>query len=560
LGSGGFGEVFLAQDNIVTNRQVAIKVLTGGSERDRDNLIWEMKALAGLNYPGVVAFHHNFSVGERLFLVMEYCRNGSLQDRLFGGQALPERQVFGWGLTLCRTLGFVHGKGIIHHDIKPANILFGEDGQIKLGDFGVANRNIGTVIYLPPEMLLGQSDSKDGRVDVYALGLTLLECLTGRHPFIDLPANEGVRVRFRHDFVPTDLPRWVQEVMLKATHPDPDLRFQTMQEFAEAIEGKHVPYAFDAARMKAHALAEKAEVQIKRRKWKSAEKLAFRALRSTPDCVAALLALGRCQLLLRRLDQARECFDRAVAISPRTQVQKELGWLNMEAGRVPAAISLLTDHLQRNAADYEAYVLLLKCYYLTDRFEAAEDLAQALKDQKAPHECFHGNLFIARLLGNGYAGEDLAALALPKFSCPFLTYNLAVAAERPRAWSDDPPGPSLKSKLLFEEYRFAVAKTAGRRNTLKIETPNGRITPADPIVTIGWLPANDVVIKSPGISRRHCVIVNFPDDVWLYDLESACGTTVDGTRVIGRTFLDGVHEVDVGPVRIRVAAKADLLV
>ena len=84
--------------------------------------------------------------------------------------------------------------------------------------------------------------------------------------------------------------------------------------------------------------------------------------------------------------------------------------------------------------------------------------------------------------------------------------------------------------------------------------------PTAPIVTIGSLPTNDITIENRSVSRRHGVIVNFPEDVWLYDLESMGGIEVDGERIYGRIFLDGVHDINIGPVRIRVAAKAGLLV
>jgi pSer/pThr/pTyr-binding forkhead associated (FHA) protein len=78
-------------------------------------------------------------------------------------------------------------------------------------------------------------------------------------------------------------------------------------------------------------------------------------------------------------------------------------------------------------------------------------------------------------------------------------------------------------------------------------------------VTIGSLSANDIVIVNRSVSRRHCVIVNYPDDVWLYDLGSTVGTVVDGQRVVGHIPLDGVHNVEVGSVCIRIAAGNDLL-
>lgn len=108
LGSGGFGEVFVATDSTVPDRRVAIKILSAGSAVSQDNLIWEMRALAKFNHPGVVTFFHHFSDADRLFLVMEHCSQGSLNDRLRNGPPCSPEDVFSWGLTLCQTLGFVH--------------------------------------------------------------------------------------------------------------------------------------------------------------------------------------------------------------------------------------------------------------------------------------------------------------------------------------------------------------------------------------------------------------------------------------------------------------------
>ncbi|MBV5331587.1 protein kinase, partial [bacterium] len=95
-----------------------------------------------------------------------------------------------------------------NHDIKPANILFSLEGAIKLGDFGVANRNAGTRCYMAPEMLLGEPVAKtDPRVDIYAVALTLLEMLTGEHPFDQLSPEQALKRRIAHDFIPDSLPR-----------------------------------------------------------------------------------------------------------------------------------------------------------------------------------------------------------------------------------------------------------------------------------------------------------------------------------------------------------------
>ena len=561
LGGGGFGDVFLANDEGIPGRQIAIKVLSQPQEEDHSDLMWEMQQLAQFNHPHVVAFFHHFKNEKCLCLVMEFCPAGSLNDRLRATGSFPEEQVFEWGLKLCETLAFVHGKGIVHHDIKPLNILFASDGTIKLGDFGMANRNGGTILYMPPELLLSERVSRtDARVDVYALGLTLLELLTGWHPFQGLDSGEAVQARISHDFVQTDLSRWAQEVLLKATHPTPELRFQTAADFAEAIRSKHVPYVFDHKRIKADALAKKAETAIAKRKWKTAEQFASYALEISPDCVAALLAAGRCQLLIRRIDRAAQYFSRAVSVSPRTSVQKELGWISLEQGKIPAAISLLIDHLQRNASDYEAYNLLLKCFYLTDRFEAGASLASTLISAKAPTNCFHHNLFLCGMLDAEVTAEQQKKFAAVKEGNPFLAYNVEVLSEQPRAWTPDGT-PSLKSKLLFQEYRFGNTARAGKKNTVAIYTPDGaRHDFKKSTVSIGFLTANDIVLSHKSVSRRHCVLVNFPDDVWLYDLESTVGTKVDGHRLVGRMLLDGVHDVSVAGVQLRIAASSDQLV
>jgi serine/threonine protein kinase len=561
LGGGGFGEVYLANDQAIPNRQVAIKVLSQPQQSDHNDLMWEMQTLAQFNHPHVVAFYHHFSNENCLFLVMEFCPGGSLHDRLAAAGSFPEAQVFAWGLELCETLAFVHEKGIVHHDIKPLNILFAGDGTIKLGDFGIANRNMGTRLYMPPEMLLGEHVSRvDPRIDVYALGLTLLEALTGHHPFEDLSLEEAIQARIAHDFIPENLPRWVQEVLLKATHPTPELRFQTARDFSESIRGRYVPYVFDRNRIKADALSGKAAFAISRRKWKTAESIVSYALELSPDSIAVLLAAGRFQLLLRRIDQASQYFHKAVSLSPRTPVQKELGWISLEQGRIPTAISLLTDHLQRNASDYEAYNLLLKCFYLTDRYEAGISLARTMMKEKAPNTCFRHNEILCRLMSGDCAPPEIEKTTSGENPDPFLTYNLAVMTEGPQAREKDKP-PLLKSKLLFQDYRFGALNRAKRRNTLVVDTPDGsHYDIARPIVAIGSLSANDITINDRMASRRHCVIVNYPDDVWLYDLGSTNGTVVDGQQLNGHMLLDGVHTLEVGHVCMRVHASSDLLI
>jgi len=558
LGSGGFGEVFLAGDEAIPGRYVALKALSGPPAAAEDNLIWEMVALSRFNHPGVVAFHHHFSHAKQRVLVMEYCAGGSLADRLAAAGAMGENEAIRWAAVLCDTLAAVHGKGIVHHDIKPANVLLSRDGAIKLGDFGVANRNAGTRMYLPPEMLLGPTPSKtDPRIDIYALGLTLVEMLTGEHPFELLSPKEALAARMAHQTVPDSLPRWVQEVLLRATHPTPELRFQSMAEFGEAIASKRVPFVLNGKHIKAHALAEKSERHLARKQWKQAEKLANQALLLSPDCTAALLAAGRCQLLIRRTQSARQFFSRALDVNPRIHVQKELGWLQLEEGHLPFAISLLSDHLDRHGADFEACNLLLKCFYLSARYDVADGLAQQVMAHRPLNPCFENNRFICRLLAGECLATDFDEASAAAGANPFLAYNLTVATETPRSWAKTGK-PALLDKLVFQEFRFDVS---GKANPMSIRVAGGTKTETSAmLVSIGAMAKNDIALNDASVSRRHALIANFPNDVWLYDLGSTRGTRLDGNAVTGRAILDGVHRVMVGRIAIDIGARADLLV
>jgi hypothetical protein len=218
---------------------------------------------------------------------------------------------------------------------------------------------------------------------------------------------------------------------------------------------------------------------------------------------------------------------------------------------------MLTDHLQRNSSDYEAYNLLLKCFVLSDRYEAGETLAQTLIDEKVPNDCFRSNQILCRLLKNGPTSHLVDKI---NDDNPFIQHNLLVATEIPRAWNERGM-PTLKSKFVFEEYRHGIALRSRNHNVLGIVKEEGRRRELrKPVLTFGSFRSNDIVIDDASVSRRHAVIINFPDYVWIYDLGSARGVCVDGRKVVGRKFLDGVHEVRVGRVPLRVAAKSDLLV
>jgi hypothetical protein len=558
IGEGGFGRVLLAEDIAIPNRFVAIKVLIDQDQERQEILLDEMAFLSNLQNPFIVTFHHHFQNNGRLHLVMEYCTGGSLRNRINHGSGLEPNLAFQWGIHLADVFDFVHDKNIIHHDIKPDNLLFSREGHLKVGDFGVANRNIGTNLYMAPELFTERDISiRDRRIDIYALGITLFELIRGNNPFFYLAPNERLLAKLRGDFISPDLPRWVQEILLKATHTTPELRFQTMTEFREAMVSKTVPLVVDRRRMDAHKQSIAAETRIGARKWIRAEKIIRRALEGCPDSVPANITAGKLYIRMKQIDKAKAHLDQALRLNPRVNIQKELGWVNLEMGKTSIALSLLNDHLQRNPLDEEAQNLLLQCYYETGRYELGADLAgQNLLNA----DCFLNNYFLCRVL-SGEAPEDIVEEKnLRKSSNAFIHYNLAVIEEYPKSW-DDEGGIPLKSKLLFQDYRFSQKKRSLRTNTMSIAIlGKDQQELSQTIITIGRTPDNVLHTPDPLVSRRHCVIINYPDDVWIYDLASTNGTFINGERIYGKAFLLGVCELTIGGYGLHVTSTAGLLV
>jgi serine/threonine-protein kinase len=160
LGEGGFGHVYLAQDILLEEHYVALKSLKIAEDARERLLIREMDFLSKLADPHVVGFYHHFKNWDSLFLVMEYCPGGSLRQILETEGKIKLEEATGWIIQLCDTLQRVHNHSIVHHDLKPENIMFSSYGAIKIADFGVANTRGGTLSYMSPELFIGSSNLK----------------------------------------------------------------------------------------------------------------------------------------------------------------------------------------------------------------------------------------------------------------------------------------------------------------------------------------------------------------------------------------------------------------
>ena len=195
LGRGGMGDVYRATDT-QTGETVAVKALNPEVlERDPSMLerfIREGDALRQLNHPNIVKMLTTFEENQRYYLVMEYVREGSLQDLLSVNGPLPHERVIQIALDLADALTRAHRLGIIHRDLKPANVLLAEDGTPRLADFGIAHLSnvssltqtgiaIGSIDYLSPEACRGEAP--DERTDIWSFGVLLFQLLSGQKPF-----------------------------------------------------------------------------------------------------------------------------------------------------------------------------------------------------------------------------------------------------------------------------------------------------------------------------------------------------------------------------------------
>lgn len=233
VGRGSSGVVFRAEDRWLA-RQVAVKVFTAsgaaGEERRAER---EAAVLARLHHPGLVGVLDCGCDRGNRFVVLEFV-DGRPLDSLVDGEVLPEAEAVRIAAGVADTLSYVHARGIVHRDVKPANILIDRSGLPKLGDFGVARTSggpealpatgciVGTPRYMAPEQVRGEPLT--GAVDVYALGLVLLECLTGSPEYTGAGLECAVARLYRRPSVPDWLPADVSGVVTAMTVGDPLLR------------------------------------------------------------------------------------------------------------------------------------------------------------------------------------------------------------------------------------------------------------------------------------------------------------------------------------------------
>jgi serine/threonine protein kinase len=256
LGTGGMGAVFKATD-LKANRQIALKVLLK-ARRDgesRQRFAREAEILSKLSHPGIVGIHgFGHAQGGVPWLAMELVEGESLGDRVRRKGPLPADEVAPILRAVCDALQTAHAAGVIHRDLKPDNIILRKHAipaqAVKLIDFGLSRVDdakrltatgtmIGTPRYMAPEQISSIKNSGP-RSDIYALGVMVFESLTGESPFQAsdhgqlLGAILQGRIQKLSQIRP-DLPPETEAVVARAMDKDPDVRFQTPLEFAQAF-------------------------------------------------------------------------------------------------------------------------------------------------------------------------------------------------------------------------------------------------------------------------------------------------------------------------------------
>ena len=270
LGFGGMSEVHLARD-LRLHRDVAVKVLRADLARDPSFYLRfrrEAQNAAALNHPAIVAVYDTGEAttpsGPLPYIVMEYVDGVTLRDIVHNDGPMPARRAIETIADACQALNFSHQHGIIHRDVKPANIMISKTGAVKVMDFGIARALadgnsvtqtaavIGTAQYLSPEQARG--DTVDARSDVYSLGCVLYEILTGEPPFI---GDSPVAVAYQHvreDPIPPSqrhegISPELDAVVLKALAKNPDNRYQTAAEMRADLVKVHSGEAPDAPKV-----------------------------------------------------------------------------------------------------------------------------------------------------------------------------------------------------------------------------------------------------------------------------------------------------------------------
>ena len=254
IGSGGMGDVFLAEHEVLENR-VAIKSLHPGlvdDESFRKRFRKEAKTQWELSHPNVVRLIDFQEQEDGLFLIMEYIEGKQLNEYISQDSGpIPEDRLIPMFIQILSAVKYAHSKGLVHRDIKPANVLITPNGDVKLLDFGIAQQSsedrgltktgvqVGTVSYMSPEQV--NAEKVDKLSDIYSLGVTLYQMVTGKAPYegqtnqfkiqLSIVSNPFPKAKQHYPGVSDK----IEAIIEKATQKKKSDRFQSCEEFIKSF-------------------------------------------------------------------------------------------------------------------------------------------------------------------------------------------------------------------------------------------------------------------------------------------------------------------------------------
>jgi hypothetical protein len=251
LGAGGMGQVYKVR-NVISDRVEAMKVLLPDLADEpelADRFLREIKVQASLEHPNIAALHTAVRVENQLLMLTEYVEGVTLAQKLKYGP-LPFAEAVDYVMQALAALEYAHARGVVHRDIKPGNMMLTPEGVVKLMDFGIARSSddlkltqtgttVGSLYYMSPEQIQGVAEP-DARSDLYSMGVSLYELVTGKRPFDGDSQFAIISAHLQGTPVPPvtvdpRLPKMLNDLILMAVAKDANARFQTAAALRNAL-------------------------------------------------------------------------------------------------------------------------------------------------------------------------------------------------------------------------------------------------------------------------------------------------------------------------------------
>lgn len=384
LGQGGMGVVYLATDDLL-QRPAALKFLPPELSQDpeaRRRFLNEGRAAATLNHPNAAVLYEVGTEGNEIFLAMEYVPGATLRELIASGP-LSWNEVLEMSLEILGALREAHAKGIVHRDIKGANIKRTPEGRVKVMDFGLAkilggstvtrsDAILGTASYMSPQQIVGQE--VDGRSDLFSLGVVMYELLTGRLPFVGdqsvavahaILHEDPITIRELTPEVPADL----EHIVFKAMMKNPQERYQSAEEMAE-----------DLVRFRDHDRRRRAGVHEELDLAATREVISARRERFLAPMVGRDRPMERLVALHQEVrvgEGAAVCVAGEAGIGKSRLVEEFCRFCRREGTRVLVASSLFGG----SASSYQLFAEALRQYFALRGVDSAQALQRFLFDR-----------------------------------------------------------------------------------------------------------------------------------------------------------------------------------